>query len=229
MYVFYSFEHVHTSFAGNTDTLPSINTSYKRYFDVNRLVVAELLLYIVCPCMMWWAVSRAAVTVRRGKRDHTRKFYLTTNPTLKMRRSNLQKWRCFRLPFTSSDYFVCLCWPCLLILFYNSSCDVWQRVQIATVFSIQCSQFSCYFPSLCYATWFCCPITVCYEIQMITLFIIECHRSAVTCLLVGPNILLRILSSDTLSLCCPLRRHNFTPVRKKSKLLFSFVLMLVFR
>lgn len=61
MFLYYSFEHVHKSVAGNTDALPSINTSYKRYFDVDRLVVAELLLHIICPCMMWWAVTRAAV------------------------------------------------------------------------------------------------------------------------------------------------------------------------
>ena len=54
MFLCYSLERVLTTVAGNTDALPSINTSYKRYFDEDRLVVAELLLYVICPCMMWW-------------------------------------------------------------------------------------------------------------------------------------------------------------------------------
>ena len=154
---------------------------------------------------------------RRGKRDYTRKLYPTTNPTLKMRRSKLRKCRCFRLPFTCSDYFVCLCWPCHLTLFYNSSCNVWQRVQITTVFSMQCSQFPCYFPSLCYATWFYCPIKVCYELQMIMLFMIQCHRSAVACLLVGPNSLLRILPSDTISLLLSCETTKLYALKKEKQ------------
>ena len=159
MFLYYSFEHVHMSVAENTDVLSSINTSYKR----------------TSMCTDWWLLNCCSTSYvlawcdepwlgqqwqhRREKRDYTRNLYPTTNPTLKMRRSNLQKCRCFRLLFTFSGYFVCLCWPWHLILFYNSSGDVWQRVQITTIFSMQRSQYSYYFPSLCYATGFYCPIT----------------------------------------------------------------------